>query len=65
MAVNVLICCQGTLRYFSSVKQIFIVVAQRLCGRVLDLRPRGSGHEPHCVVSLSQTHLSLLSNGST
>ena len=33
-----------------------------------DLRPRGLGVEPHrhhCVVSLSKTHLSLLSTGST
>ena len=31
--------------------------------RVLDSRPRGRGFEPHqchCVVSLSKTHLSLL-----
>ena len=37
-------------------------------GRVLDSRPRGSRFEPHlrhCVVSLSKTHLSLLSTGST
>ena len=42
--------------------------AQRLSGRVLDSRPRGRGFEPHrhhCVVSLSKTHLSLLSTGST
>ena len=42
--------------------------AQWLGGRVLDLRPRGRGFEPHwrhCVVSLSKTHLSLLSTGST
>ena len=33
--------------------------AQWLSGRVLDLRPRGHGFEPHrhhCVVSLSKTH---------
>ena len=33
--------------------------AQWLSGRVLDLRPRGCGFEPHrrhCVVSLSKTH---------
>ena len=33
--------------------------AQWLSGRVLDLRPRGSGFEPHrrlYVVSLSKTH---------
>ena len=34
-------------------------------GRVLDSRPKGRGFEPHCVVSLSKTHLSLLSTGST
>ena len=41
---------------------------QWLSGRVLDSRPRGPGFEPHrrhCVVSLSKTHLSLLSTGST
>ena len=30
--------------------------AQWLSGRVLDLRPKGQGFEPHCVVSLSKTH---------
>ena len=42
--------------------------AQWLSGRVLDPRPRSCGFEPHrrhCVVSLSKTHLSLLSSGST
>ena len=37
-------------------------------GRVLDSRPKGRGFEPHrrqCVVSLSKTHLSLLSTGYT
>ena len=37
-------------------------------GTVLDLRPMSQGFEPHrrhCVVSLSKTHLSLLSTGST
>ena len=41
---------------------------QWLSGRVLDSRPRGRGfgpHRRHCVVSLSKTHLSLLSTGST
>ena len=41
--------------------------AQWLSGRVLDSWPRGGGFEPHrrhCVVSLSKTHLSLLSTGS-
>ena len=41
---------------------------QWLSGRVLDSRPRGRRLEPqwrHCVVSLSKTHLSLLSTGST
>ena len=36
--------------------------------QVLDSRQRGCGLEPHwcqCVVSLSKTHLSLLSTGST
>ena len=35
--------------------------AQWLSGRVLDMRPKGHGFEPHrrhCVVSLSKTHLS-------
>ena len=35
-----------------------------LSGRVLDSRPRRCGFEPHCVVSLSKTHKSLLSSGS-
>ena len=42
--------------------------AQWLSGRVLDWRPGGPGFEPHrrqCVVSLSKTHLSLLSTGAT
>ena len=42
--------------------------AQWLSGRVLDSRLRGRGFEPHrhhCVVSLSKTHLSLFSTGST
>ena len=42
--------------------------AQWLSGRVLDSRLRGCGFQPHrhhCVVSLSKTHLSLLSIGST
>ena len=33
--------------------------AQRLSGRVPDLRPRGRGFKPqgrHCIVSLSKTH---------
>ena len=41
---------------------------QGLSGRVLDSRPRGRGFQPnrrHCFVSLSKTHLSLLSMGST
>ena len=41
---------------------------QWLSGRVLDLRPKGCGFEPHrrhCIVSLSKTHKSLLSTGST
>ena len=36
--------------------------------QVLDSQQRGCGLEPHwcqCVVSLSKTHLSLLSTGST
>ena len=39
-----------------------------LSGKVLDLRQSGRGFKPHrchCVVSLSKTHLSLLSTGST
>ena len=42
--------------------------AQWISGRVLVLRPRGRGIEPHQyhnVVSLSKAHLSLLSTGST
>ena len=44
-----------------------VMGAQWLSDRVLELRPRGRGFEPqrrHCVVSLSKTHLSLLSTGS-
>ena len=39
-----------------------------MCEGVLDSRPKGRGFKPHqchCVVSLSKTHLSLLSTGST
>ena len=39
-----------------------------LSGRVLDLRSRGSGSEPHqrhCIVSLSMTHYPLLITGQT
>ena len=42
--------------------------AQWLSARVLDSRPRGHRIQPHprhCVMSLSKTHLSLLSTGST
>ena len=42
--------------------------AQWLSGRVLDSRPRACWfklHQRHCVVSLSKTHLSLFSTGST
>ena len=42
--------------------------AQWLNGGVLDSRQRGHGFKPpwpHCVVSLSKTHLSMLSTGST
>ena len=42
--------------------------AQWLGGRVLDLRQRGRGfepHQPHCVVSIRKTNISLLSTGST
>ena len=42
--------------------------AQWLDGIVFDSRPKGRRFEPHrchCVVSLSKTHLSLLSTGST
>ena len=40
----------------------------QVSGRVLDSRQRGGGfqsHRRHCVLSLSKTHLSLLSTGST
>ena len=42
------------------------MVAQWLSVRVLDSRPWGRGFEPHrrhCVVSMSKTHLSMLSTG--
>ena len=45
-----------------------VVGAQWFSDRVLDSRLRGHRFEPHqhhCVVSLSKTHLSLLSTGST
>ena len=45
-----------------------LIVLSKLSGRVLEWRPRGSGfkiHQRHSVVSLSKTHLSLLSTGST
>ena len=35
--------------------------AQWLSGRVLDLRPRGHGFEPHCVVVLEQDTFILAS----
>ena len=40
---------------YAKIKSIFTEGAQWLSGRVLDLRPRGHGFEPHrrhCVVSL-------------
>ena len=40
-------------------------VAQWLSGRVLVSRSRGCGFDRHCVVSLSKSHLSLLSTGTT
>ena len=46
-------------RYFNKQTAYRSLGAQWLSGRVLDLRPRGSGFEPHwclCVVSLSKTH---------
>ena len=42
--------------------------AQWLSGRVLESRPKGPRFKPHrrhCVVTLSKTHLFLLSTGST
>ena len=47
---------------------MMLLGAQWLSGRVLDSRLRVWGFEPHqrhCVVSLSKTHLSLLSTGTT
>ena len=44
------------------------IVFRDLSGRVLDSRSRGRGFKPHqhrYVVSLSKTHFSLLSTGST
>ena len=57
-----------SLKLFLAVIQIIPQGAQWLSGRVFDLRPRDPGfksHRRHCVVSLSKTHLSLLSTGST
>ena len=48
--------------------QFHMTGGQWLSVRVLDLRPRGCRFKPHlrqCVVTLSKTHLSLLSTGST
>ena len=54
--------------FFQSYAKIVIKHGFWLSGRVLDSRPRGRGFEPHqhyFVVSLSKTHLSMLSTGST
>ena len=49
-------------------KHLQVTISFLLSNRVLVLRPRGWGFEPHwwhCVVSLSRTHYSKLSTGST
>ena len=56
------------LAIFYSIFLLVSVGAQCLSGRVLDSGLSGRGFEPHwrqCVVSLSKTHLSVLSTGST
>ena len=49
------ICMIGELTLYA----LMDLGVHRLCGRVLDSRPRGRGLEPqqrHCLVSLSKTH---------
>ena len=56
------------MKLFSLIEVNIYQGEQWLSGRVLDWRQRGHGIEPHCLhcaVSLSETHLSLLSTGST
>ena len=57
--------CKSMLECGSNIK---IEGVQLLSGRVLNSRLNGRGfksHQRHCVVSLSMTHLSLRSTGST
>ena len=59
---------QIILFHCENVMTMISVGAQWLSSRELDSRQRGRGFEPqqlHCVISLSKTHLSLLSTGST
>ena len=70
--VSICVYYQGICQYLCLLPRHLSVLvftgAQWLSGRVLDSRPKGRGFEPHrrhCVVSLSKTHLSLLSTGST
>ena len=52
--------CTCSLCFFSNVniRPLDNWGAQWLSGRVLDSRPRGCRFVPHCIVSLSKTHLS-------
>ena len=63
-----IIACAFVMLNMVGTSYLAIWGAQWLRGRVLGSRLRGCGFEPHrhhCVVSLSKTHLSLLSTGST
>ena len=69
--IKILIRCEPCILFISlQIGSLFKLVmgAQWLSGRVLDTRLRGCSFEPHrchCVMSLSKTHESLLSTGST
>ena len=60
-------CCWPT-HLVNKIRVYHLEWPQWLSGRVIDSRPSGRGFEPHrgqYVVSLSKTHLCLLSTGST
>ena len=60
-------CCPENVICFIHMPH-YIKGARWLSGRVFDSRPKGRGfgpHRRHCVVSLSKTHISLLSTCST
>ena len=68
MSVHVLLSLLNKLRKKDKMQDLLSILSYfRKEFRVLDSRPRGHVFEPHrnhCVVSLSKTHLSLLSTGS-